>query len=224
VLVDASVIYSVQPERVVQVHISWQNRYAADLVRPLARGVIRDAVSQFGIEQVYSSKRAQLVTMINDQMRIKLEENGLYLAEFVLRNISFSPEYAASVEQKQIAEQQAQQAFFVVEQRRQEADQAREVAKGIADANVTEAEGEAKSRLIQAEAEAKALEYVAKVLEQNPALLTYQYITKLSPNVQVMFLPNNAPFIFPLPEVGPQAPVSTAPAATPLPLEIVPAP
>jgi len=31
--------------------------------------------------------------------------------------------------------------------------------------------------------------------------LTYLYINKLSPNVQVMFLPSDAPFIFPLPEI-----------------------
>ena len=48
----------------------------------------------------------------------KLAENGLVLDDFVLRNITFSTEYAASVEQKQIAEQQAQQAKLVVEQRK----------------------------------------------------------------------------------------------------------
>ncbi len=50
--------------------------------------------------------------------------------DFVLRNIAFSPEYAASVEQKQIAEQLAQQAAFVVQQRKQEAEQARKTARG----------------------------------------------------------------------------------------------
>jgi hypothetical protein len=139
-------------------------------------------------------------------MDTKLAENGLLLSDFVLRNISFSPEYAASVEQKQIAEQTAQQARFVVEQRRQEADQAREVAKGKADAAVTEATGQATSRIIQAEAEAKSLELIANVLKENPDLLTYQYISKLSPNVQVMFLPSNTPFLFPLPEMGPDVP------------------
>jgi len=32
--------------------------------------------------------------------------------------------------------------------------------------------------------------------------LTYLYIEKLSPNVEVMFLPSDAPFIFPLPDTG----------------------
>jgi regulator of protease activity HflC (stomatin/prohibitin superfamily) len=225
VLVDASVIYSIDPTKVVLVHITWQNRYNNDLVRAVARGVIRDAVSQFGVEQVYSSRRLDLVMLVRNEMEIKLAENGLLLSDFVLRNISFSPEYAASVEQKQIAEQTAQQARFVVEQRRQEADQAREVAKGKADAAVTEATGQAASRIIQAEAEAKSLELIANVLKENPDLLTYQYISKLSPNVQVMFLPSNTPFLFPLPEmVGPEAPsqIISQPAVPTLPLEPTP--
>jgi regulator of protease activity HflC (stomatin/prohibitin superfamily) len=198
IYVDASIIYSIDPTKVVQVHIQWQDRYT-DLVRAQARGIIRDAVSQYRVEEVVSTKRFELVQMITDAMRAKVEENGLILDDFVLRNIAFSTEYAASVEQKQIAEQQAQQAKFVIEQKKNEAQQAREVAKGLADAAVTKAQGEADARLIQAGAEAKALLLIADVIKQNPAILTYQYITKLSPNVQVMLVPSESPFLFTIP-------------------------
>jgi regulator of protease activity HflC (stomatin/prohibitin superfamily) len=204
VYIDASVIYSVDPAEVVNVHITWQNRYSTDLIRAISRGVIRDAVSQYSIEEVYSLKRAELSAEMTREMEITLTRNGLILDDFVLRNITFSDEYAASVEQKQIAEQQAQQAKFVVEQKKQEADQVRETAKGKADAAVTEAEGEALARVIQAKAEAEALNLIAEVLSKNPNLLTYQYITKLSPNIEVMLLPNDNSFLFPLPEMGPQ--------------------
>lgn len=200
IYVDASVIYAVDPGKVVQVHIEWQDRYPDELVRAQARGIIRDAVSQYGVEEVYSSKRLEMVEMVNQAMAKKLADNGLVLVDFVLRNITFSPEYSASVEQKQVAEQQSQQAKFVVESKKQEAEQARVTAQGAADAAVFRAQGEAKSRLIQAEAEAKALELIAAVLKENPNLLSYQYISKLSPNVSVMLLPSDSPFIIPLPD------------------------
>ena len=202
VLVDASVIFKIDPTKVVDVHLNWGNRYTNDLVRAVSRGVIRDAVSQYRIEEVYSSKRAELVKRMVDALVIKFSDNGLILEEFVLRNISFSDEYSASVEQKQIAEQQAQQAKFVVEQKRQEADQQREIAKGLADAAVTKSRGEAEARLIGAEAEAKSLELIAKVLKENPSLITYQYVSKLSPNIQVMLLPSNSPFLLNLPQTA----------------------
>jgi regulator of protease activity HflC (stomatin/prohibitin superfamily) len=215
IFIDASVLYAIDPTKVVQVHITWQNRYTDDLVRPAARGVIRDAVSQFRVEEVVTSKRFEMVQRIHDAMAAKLAENGLLLVDFILRNITFSPEYAASVEQKQIAEQQAQQAKFVVESKRQEAEQARQTAQGQADAVVIRAKGDAESRLIQAEAEAKALQLIANALQDNPELITYQYVTKLAPGVQVMLVPNNTPYLLPLPTLEPTGLQSTTVEPTP---------
>jgi regulator of protease activity HflC (stomatin/prohibitin superfamily) len=213
IFVDASVIYAIDPTKVVQVHIDWQNRYLDELVRPLARGVIRDVISQYKVEEVVTTKRVEMTTKISDDMQQKLEDNGLSLVNFILRNITFSPEYAASVEQKQVADQQAQQAAFVVEQRRQEAEQARQVAQGQADAVVINAKGAADARVLQAQAEAQALTLIAGALQNNDNLLLYQYISKLAPGVQVMLVPNNNPYLLTLPTLP--SPTSTAPAVTP---------
>jgi regulator of protease activity HflC (stomatin/prohibitin superfamily) len=211
IVMDASVIYAADPEKVVRLHIDWQNRYVNELVRPLARGVIRDAVSQYGVEEVYSTKREEMTEQIHTDMGLRLAENGLTLVDFVLRNITFSPEYAASVEQKQIAEQHAQQAAFVVDQRRQEAEQARQVAQGKADAVVIEAEGVAKARIIEAEAEAEALQKISNVLLTNQDLLTYRYIEELTPQIQAMLLPSDSPFLLPLPSLDTQGYSNPAP-------------
>ena len=202
VRVDASVIFSIDPSQTVEQHIKWNGLYIDNLIRPVSRGLIRDAVSQFAIEEVYSTERFALAEMIRIEMEQSLEEGGLMLHEFVLRNIAFSEEYADSVEQKQIAEQLAQQAAFVVEQREQEAEQARKVAQGQADAAVIEAEGRALARVIEAEAEKEALDLIASALRGNPDLLTFEYIQKLSPGIQVMLIPSDNPFLLPLPELG----------------------
>lgn len=212
ILVDSSVIFAVDPEQVIKVHIYWQDRYEEDLVRAQARSIIRDAVSQFNVNEVVSTQRFELITQISTEMSKVLNESGLLLVDFVLRNITFSDEYAAAVEQKQIAEQQAQEAELLVEKKKQEAEQARQEAQGLADAAVIAAEGQAQSRILEAEAEAEALRVQAEVLAQYPELLTYVYITKLSPNVKVMFLPYDSPFIFPLPdELGLPVDTTTVP-------------
>ena len=109
----------------------------------------------------------------------------------------------------------------MVEQRKQEAEQARQTAQGQADAAVLEAEGKAKSRVIAAEAEAEAvviqakaeaearliraeaeqeaLQLIAIALATNPDLLNYEYIQKLAPGIQVMLVPNDNPYLLPLP-------------------------
>jgi regulator of protease activity HflC (stomatin/prohibitin superfamily) len=151
---------------------------------------------------VVSSKRFDIVDQIRKALQAKLADNGLVLVDFVLRNITFSPEYSASIEQKQIADQQAQEAKFVVESKKQEAEQARQTAQGQADAAVIEAKGAAQARLINADAEAKSLQLISQVIKDNPSLLTYQYITKLSPTIQTMLLPSNSPFLFPIPNMN----------------------
>ena len=203
IFVDASVIYQLNPNKVVDVHILWQDRYSSEMVRAHSRGIIRDAVSQFNVEQVISNKRFELVAYINEELGIKFEENGLILVDFVLRNITFSPEYAASVEQKQIAEQEAKQAAFIVEQKKEEAKQVIETAKGDSQAAVIAAEGRAEARLIESQAEADALSLIQEAIANNPELLTYQYITKLAPNISTMLLPSESPFVFQIPEATP---------------------
>ena len=198
VLIDASVIYAVDPLKVVTLYSTWRFNYEEQLVRTQARGVIREVASQYSVEEIVSTKRGEMEQMIDDELATIFAENNLVLRDFVLRNIRFSDEYALAVEQKQIAEQQAQQAKFVVESKKQEAEQARQIAQGQADAAVIAAQGAAEARLIQAEAEAKANQLLAQSL--TPELVQYQYILKLAPGVQTMFIPSGNQFILPLPD------------------------
>ena len=218
IILDASVIYQIDPNKVVPLHIIWQNRYQDGFVRPEARGIIRDAVSQYGVEEVVSTKRAEMVQIISDGLAASLAENNLRLIDFVLRDIHFSEAYAQAVEQKQIAEQQAQQARLTVEQKKQEAEQARQVAQGQADAAVIAAQGAAESQIIQAEAQARANELIGQSLQENPEILQYQYILKLAPGVQTIFIPSGNQFILPLPNTSTgtaPTPIPTVPTTTP---------
>jgi regulator of protease activity HflC (stomatin/prohibitin superfamily) len=202
VYVDASVIYAIDPGKTIDLYRTWRFDYEDGLVRPQTRGVIRDIASQYGVEEIVSTKRTEMQLEITDELTRILAENNLVLRDFVLRNIRFSDEYALAVEQKQIAEQQAEQAKFVVEQRKQEAEQARQVAQGQADAAVIAAKGEAEARLIQAQAEAQANQLIAQSI--TPQLVQYQYVLKLAPGVDTIFVPSGNQFILPLP--NPSAP------------------
>jgi len=198
VYIDASVIYAIDPLKATDLYRTWRFSYEDGLVRPQTRGIIRDVASQYGVEEIVSSKRTEMQLAITTDLETIFAANNLVLRDFVLRNIRFSDEYALAVEQKQIAEQQAQQAKFVVESKKQEAEQARQIAEGQADAAVIAAQGAAEARLIQAEAEAKANQLLSQSL--TPALVQYQYVLKLAPGVQSIFIPSDNQFILPLPE------------------------
>ncbi|MBE0681234.1 MAG: prohibitin family protein [Anaerolineales bacterium] len=197
VYIDASVIYAVDPLKATDLYRTWRFSYEDGLVRPQARGVIRDVASQYGVEEIVSSKRTEMQLLITEELTKIFTANNLVLRDFVLRNIRFSDEYALAVEQKQIAEQQAQQAKFVVESKKQEAEQARQIAQGQADAAVIAAQGAAEARLIEAQAEAEANRLIAESI--TPQLVQYQYVLKLAPGVSTIFIPSGNQFILPLP-------------------------
>lgn len=198
VRLDCSVIFRIDAEQAVSLHIDWQDRYIQDLVRPVMRGLVRTNVSQFTVDEVNSSQRKDLEATLDRELRAEFADKGLDLDQFLLRDITFSPEYAASIEQKQVALEGEQQTTY-------EAQQFRNLAEGRADAIE-----------IEARAQANAIRVIAEALDENPDMLTYRYVEKLSPNVQVMFLPNNAPFLLPLPTLNTsQTVTSTQPMATP---------
>jgi regulator of protease activity HflC (stomatin/prohibitin superfamily) len=193
VRLDCSLIFRIDAEQAVVVHIDWQNRYVADLIRPVVRGLVRTHVSQFTVREVNSSARKDLEATVDRTLRQGFAAKGFILDQFLLRDITFTPEYAAAIEHKQIA-------FEGEEQKLHEADQIRNLARGRADAIE-----------IEAQAKARAIELFAEALKRNPNVLTYQYVEKLSPNIRVMLVPNNAPLMLPLPYIDEQE------AANPLP-------
>jgi len=184
VRMDCSVIFRIDMEQAVLIHTDWQNRYIQDFVRPVIRGVVRTQVSQFKVNEVNSSARRDLEAALNNFLSAEFADKGLILDQFLLRDITFTPEYAASVEQKQIALEGQQQSQY-------QAEQIRNLAEGRADAIE-----------IEARSQSRALSLIADALEENPELLTYHYVEKLAPNIKVMLVPNNSPLILPLPDLA----------------------
>jgi len=192
VSIDCSVIFRIKPTSVIKVHIDWQNRYIYDLIRPKTRGLIRREVARYTVKEVNSDQRTDLEEKLDDIFFDILDQRGFELDELVIRNVGFSHEYALAVEQKQVAyEGQEQKAY--------EAEQVRRVAKGEADKITTLAQADATAVVVKAAAEKESLQLVSEGLAGHPSLLTYEYISKLSPNIKVMLVPNNAPLLLSIP-------------------------
>jgi regulator of protease activity HflC (stomatin/prohibitin superfamily) len=202
VYLDCSVIYRIDANEVVRLHIELQNRYISDFMRPVMRGIIRTEVSQFTADEINSSKRKNLEANLEDLLRSAFTEKGFVLDRFLLRNVSFSPQYASAIEAKQVAEQGRIQTEY-------QAEQMRRLAQGESDRSRILAEGRAAAIQIEAQAQATAIATIREALAQDQLAAQYWAIQKLNPNVQVMVLPSNSPFIFPMPNLG-QTPVNAS--------------
>jgi len=183
VSLDCSVIFRVDENQAVTIHVDWQDRYAEDFVRPVVRAIVRRQVSQFTAREVNSSARKDLEAALGQILSQEFGDKGLVLDQFLLRDIAFTQEYADAVENKQVAlEGQVQTEY--------EAQQLRNLAQGRADAVE-----------IEAKAKANALNLIGLALSENRDLLTYEYVQKLSPNIRVMLVPSTSPLILSIPDM-----------------------
>jgi len=224
VAIDCSIIYRIIPEQAVRIHIEWQGRYQEEYIRTVSRGVVRTIASNYTAEEINSAKRQNLEQAINDALRADFQDKGFALDRFVLRNIAFSADYARAIEQKQVQQEGVRRSEYEAEQIRTlaegRADEVRSLARARADEIRVRAEAEAQARLLVANAEAEALRLIGAALDGDAALLQYRYIERLSPNIRVMLVPNDSPYILPLNELSldelPAAP-ETLPQPSPTP-------
>ena len=189
VAIDITVFYRIDRENANVVHLNWQSRYENQFVRPTIRSIARDVAATYDAVQIYGADRTLMQQEIQTRLAEAMSAEGLTLSSLRVREIRFNPEFANSIEQKQIAEQDLERA-------RTEAETARTRAEGEAQAAIAEADGEAQSIIIRAQAEAEALSLISAQIAANPNLIQYEYIQQLADNVSLALIPSNTPFLF----------------------------
>jgi len=222
VQIDLSIQYRIDPAKANTLHLKFQDRFQNDFVRPTTRSVVRDIASGYSVEQLYSSGRNEIEPKVTAQLTPIFSDSGLQLVSVLLRGITFSDTFVKAIEDKQIAGQQAQQAIQEAARARTlaqgQADAAVTAAQGRANSNVAEAKGEAQAIELRAAADAQALGLINEQLQKNPQLLQWRYIDKLGPDVKMVLIPSNSPFLFNLQDIQNSVQGgSSAPASTPTP-------
>jgi regulator of protease activity HflC (stomatin/prohibitin superfamily) len=194
VIFDCTIIFRIDPEHVVSMHVQWQDRYLRYFVHPTLRSILRDEVSRYTLEELNSLDRKDLLAGMERHLRKVGEKNGLIVSAFMLRNLDLLKGYADSVEQKQIANEKRQtreyQAKRIEALARGQEQHIKLLAAAQAQAIVIKADARKQARIIRKKADAEALRLVKDALTNYPNMLTYRYIDQLSPEMGVIIIKN----------------------------------
>jgi regulator of protease activity HflC (stomatin/prohibitin superfamily) len=167
--IDITVWHHLEPTRVVDIHQKIGPDYEEKIIRPAVRSVIRMVISEYGVMEVYSAKRARIQDEINTKLKLLVEKDGFIIDEVVLRDVRFTDEFTKAIEAKQVAQQSAEQMKYVLEKEQREAER----------------------KVIEAQGRAKAIETINEALRQNPNYIRYLYVDKLSDKISVIVSDQN---------------------------------
>ncbi|KUL88703.1 hypothetical protein ZTR_05185 [Talaromyces verruculosus] len=127
-----------------KIYQSYGTDYDERVLPSIGNEVLKAIVAQFDAAELITQREAVSNRIRTDLMR-RAEQFNIALEDVSITHMTFGKEFTRAVEQKQIAQQDAERARFIVERAEQERQ-----------ANVIRAEGEAESAEIISKAVAKA--------------------------------------------------------------------
>lgn len=111
--------YNVDTTKANQLYREVGEQYKSVLIEPAVLESLKQGISQYTAEELIT-KRSECATVILDLLKSKLETRGILISALNITDLSFSGEFDQAVENKQIVEQQTQQAQYELEKARVE--------------------------------------------------------------------------------------------------------
>jgi len=168
------VLYRPQEDKLPFINKKLGTDYAQRILPSIGQETLKSVVAHYDAGELIT-RRVKVSQDIRDSLTLRAKDFHIILDDVSITDLSFGYEYSNAVEQKQVAQQEAERARFVV----QKAEQERLAA-------ITRAEGEAEAARLITEA---TNQVGSSFIELRRIEAAKEIAQKLSQNNRIMYLP-----------------------------------
>ncbi|HFA52090.1 MAG TPA: prohibitin family protein [Bacteroidetes bacterium] len=120
--VDVTVRVHPSYAKIGELHENFGKDYLNSLVRPEVRSAVRKVLGRFNPEELYSTKREEVQSMIETDIEHGLKKNFVTMKVALIRDIALPTRVKDAIEEKIQAEQAALKYEYILQQERKEAE------------------------------------------------------------------------------------------------------
>lgn len=170
VKVELGLNFHLLPDHAVTVYKDIGEAWADVVIQNAESETLKAEIAHHNASDILQN-RVAIKSAVEKSLSEWLKKYGLALDEVSISNISFSGDYEAAIEKKQVEEQTVLRKAYELQTAQKQAEIAKAVAAGEAQAIIEQAKGAAESVTIRAEAQAAANEKIAASLRDGGALV-----------------------------------------------------
>ena len=198
VIISTTVNYQVDPGAVEFLYRTVGPNWFDILVEPRINQYFKAETVKYNTVDI-APNRETIRENVRAALAADLQEFSVTVQDLLIDNVDFNPDFKRSIEEKQIAAQNALREQERIEQAKAEALQAEERAKGEARAVEARAEGDANAEIERARGNAEAIRLRAQAQADANVLLDasltaqviqYLAVDKLAPDLDIALIPS----------------------------------